>query len=708
MRTRLNQKEPPLIVANAGNWPILHLDVRARAAAGRDKFDPSIFKAKQTLGLVRLQRKKGEKPSATVLYLRVDPAFDSPAGVVVFHRPVFSKSDKLPKNKKDIETQGVESLRAVLEREAPDVARRLGFGKHPRGGELDPDSFAVQAPVVVEIPLSPAAVTALQGKRLLVECELDGKSTPESAVHVQHAVGTRPDAKFGANVELLLRRESKLAKDLTSSGERFCGTFPNRFFYADANRGLAAGFHLVEGVFRDDRPLVNKVLTEAECRELDRLWRELDFVTNRAETLLRGFVWFERSERHVLYDKRFDFLRSEDPELVEEKMLSRFERLYLERLGVKLLDGAIEPQKASPQFDMIHGFFEQVRAGLAEYKKTLEKAEEPALADLERLAQRAYSRPLRPEEVKSLRVLYQRLRKQGLGIEASLRGTFTAVLMSPHFFYRVPVTPGGKGVYPLTDEAMARRLSYFLWASLPDEELLEKARAGKLQDDAVLRAQVRRMMKDPKIEAFSREFFGQWLHYRDYLSKDTIPANTFPGYDGALREAMFEEPTRLITHLIQQDEPVDELLHSDATFVNETLARFYGGGIENQFRRRFAERGEELKRMGLPTLRDPKTEWHRVKGLRSIGRGGLFGMPVILAKNSAGPRTSPVKRGFWVVHHLLGQHFPPPPADVPELPKSEKESARTIREMLAAHTDEPELRDVSRPFRRPRPDDGGL
>ncbi|MBI3822986.1 MAG: DUF1592 domain-containing protein [Planctomycetes bacterium] len=665
MRTRLNQKEPPLIVANAGNWPILHLANRAKAAAGRDKFDPSVFKTKQTLKLARLQPKKAE---TTVLYLRVDPAFDSPAGIVVFHRPVFSKSDNLPKNKKDIETQGVESLRAVLEREAPNVAKRLGFGKHPRGGELDPESFAVLAPIVVEIPLSPAAVTALQGKQLLVECELDSKSTPEAAVHVQHAIGTRPDAKFGG--ELLLQPESKLAKDLTSSGERFCAAFPNRFFYTDPNRGLAAGFHLVEGVFRDDQPLVNKVLTDAECKELDRLWKELDFVTNRTETLLRGFVWFERSERHVLYDKRFDFLRSEDPDLVEEKKLSKFERLYLERLGVKLEDDAIKPQKANPQFDMIHGFFEEVRAGLTEYKQALAKAEEPALADLERLAQRAYSRPLRPEEAKSLRALYQRLRKQGLGIEVSLRGTFTAVLMSPHFMYRVPRTPEGKGVISLSDEAMARRLSYFLWASLPDDELLKDARAGRLQDDAVLRAQVRRMMKDPKIEAFSREFFGQWLRYRDYLAKDTIPANVFPGYDAALREAMFEEPTRLITHLIQQNEPVDELLHSDATFVNETLARFYGGAIEKQF---------NLKRKD-------KTDWHRVEGLRSIGRGGLFGMPVILAKNSAGQRTSPVKRGFWVVHHVLGQHFPPPPADVPELPKSEKEAVKTIREMLKAHT----------------------
>src|SRR4029079_7689013 len=120
--------------------------------------------------------------------------------------------------------------------------------------------------------------------------------------------------------------------------------------------GLAAGFHLVEGFFRDDQPLVNHVLTDAERKVLDRLWKELHFVTQSVETLLRGFVWFERAERHVLHDKRFDFLRSEDPQLVEEELLSKFERLYLEKLGVKLMEGKIEPQKASPQFDLIHGF----------------------------------------------------------------------------------------------------------------------------------------------------------------------------------------------------------------------------------------------------------------------------------------------------------------------------------------------------------------
>lgn len=664
-RSRLTQKEPPLIVANAGNWPIGHLATRAKAAAARDKFDRGIFQAKRILKFGRFQGKK-DKAAATVLYLRVDREFDSPAGVVTFQRPVFSKSDNLPKNKKDIENQQIESLRSVLERDAPEVAQRLGFGK----GNLDADSFAVTAPAVVEIPLSANTVAALQGRQLLVECEIATTATPEAAVLVQHAVGKAPAAKFGSNVELLLQPESKLAKDLTASSERFCAAFPNRFYYVDANRGLAAGFHLVEGFFRDDQPLVNKVLTDAERKELDRLWKELDFVTQSVETLLRGFVWFERSERHVLHDKRFDWLRSEDPLLVEDKTLARFERLYHERLGGKLKEDALEPVKSNPQFDLIHGFFQRTRAGLVEYKETLAKAEAPALADLDRLAARAYGRPLRPEETKALRSLYQTLRKQGQTVEASLRGTFTAVLMSPHFFYLAPATAAGKGAHPLTGDAMARRLSYFLWSSLPDEELLKSATAGKLQDEAELRAQVRRMMKDAKIESFSREFFGQWLRYRDYLAKDTIPAKSFAGYDATLREAMFEEPTRLITHLIQQDAPVDELLHGDATFVNEPLARFYGGAIEKKFL---------LKRK-------EKTDWHRVDGLRSIGRGGLFGMPVILATNSVGPRTSPVKRGFWVAHHLLGQHFPPPPPEVPPLPKSEKESAKTIREMLAAHT----------------------
>ena len=295
LQTQLCQREPRLIHADAGCWVIGHLDLRAKAAFARDKFDTANLKSRQLIKFGRLETRKGEKPSETALYLRIDPAIEGqPPGVIVVRQAVFTKADTIAQNKKDAEAQGLESLRTVLEREAPEIARHLGFGKHPSGRALDADAFAVQAPGVLEIPLSSAAVTALQGKQLLLECELEGDSSTKSAFYLLPGLGKRPEFT-GTSVALLVQPEGQLAKEIAAAGEKFCSAFPNRFFYVDANRGLAAGFHLVEGFFRDDRPLVEKVLTEAERTELDRLWKELDFVTQRTETLLRGFVWFERA-----------------------------------------------------------------------------------------------------------------------------------------------------------------------------------------------------------------------------------------------------------------------------------------------------------------------------------------------------------------------------------------------------------------------------
>jgi hypothetical protein len=670
IQNNLATKEPKLINAGAGNWPIAHLALRSQVAAARDKFDPRSLKQRVALKPGRIPGKKNDPASESLsLFLQVHPALGShPGGLVTVHRPVFSKSQNLPKNEKDEKDHQIETLRSILERHAPELAKTLAFGSHPSGESLSPDSFVIKAPATIEIPLTPECVAQLREKQLLLECELSA-TTPEAVVTIAAALGKKSDALRGAPTELLVRHESQTANEIAASAEQLCSVFPNRFVFVDANRGLAAGFHLVEGFFRDDQPLVEKVLSDTARSEINRLWEELEFVTESAETLLRGFVWFERAERHVLHDKRFDFLRSEDPLLVEEELLSKFERHYLEKLGVKLVDDALQPEAPNPQFDLIHGFFQQTRAGLAYYRKSLAQAEKPALSQLEQLAARAYSRPLTPKETESLRALYQQLKNQGQSVEDCLRGVFTAILMAPDFFYRIPNAPNDKGIHAIASDDLARRLSYFLWSSLPDAELLTAAKEDTLKTDATLRTQTRRMLKDPKIEAFAREFFGQWLRYRDYLTKDPIPAGTFPGYDDALRTALFEAPTRLLTDLIQRDQPIAELLRSDAAFVNESLAKHYGGNIEAQYRK----------------LSSNPAQWHRVEGLREAGRGGLLGMPVILAKNSAGQRTSPVKRGFWVVHHLLGQHFPPPPADVPELPKTEKEASKTIRELLADH-----------------------
>jgi len=675
-RQTLNFKEEELIRANAGNWPIAHLDFRAKTARQRDQFDPA--RLGQTKTLLRMDRlnppgDKNKIKDPPSLYLRVSRSLDDGTpGVVYIRRAVFTKANHIPGNPDEAKQHETVSLRDALNQHLPELAAKLNFGKGPAGEEIAPDSFVLTAPALLEIPLTADFYHSLNGKQLLLECELDSQHK-ERSVWVQTAVGKQAPAEMAPQSLLLMHGDSELAKSLAPSAEKFCHTFPNRFFYVDNERGLAAGFHLVEGFFRDDLPLQEKVLRDEETVKLDKHWQELNFITQSTETLFRGFVWFERAERHMLHDARFDFVRSDDPQLIEDEMLSRFEKVYLEKLGVKLNAETGHPEKPHPQYDLVHGFFDDVKQGLARHQQQLTKAEEAALNDLWKLTERAYRRQLKASEKESLQQFYSTLRKRGQSVESSLRGLFTAVLMSPDFFFHVRSSTTGPGVYPLSSDAMASRLSYFLWSSIPDEELRQAAASGKLSDDSQLQAQLRRMLADDRMDAFAREFLGQWLRYRDYLSKDAINAPGFPGYDEPLRQAMFEEPTHFMKHVVQNDLPITMLLHSDITFVNGVLAKHYGGDIEKQYQAK---------------SKNP-AEWHQVSGLRTAGRGGLFGMGVILTKSSKGERTSPIKRGFWTVHHLLGQHFPPPPADVPELPANEKQTAQTIRELIVAHTTNP-------------------
>jgi hypothetical protein len=671
-RRALGNLEGELIKAHAGNWPIEHLDFRAKKAAMRDQFDGSSL---QTRTVIRFDRIHKEKPPKS-LFLRIDAALEgAKVNRLIIKRPAFSKEGQPPRNGEDERNHAVAYLYDLLKQHAPETVEKLPFGSHPQQIVMQ-DTLVLEAPAVIEIPLTTEMLSQIDGKHLLLPCELDLQSDRQATLLVRWSSEAPPKTNDWRDVELLAYGGSDAAKTLVEPAMKFSNCFPNRFVYVDDDRGLEAGFHLVEGFFRDDVPLVQKVLSEPQKAELDNLWTDLHFVTASSESLIRGFVWFERSERHVLQDQRFDFLRSEDPQLISDEMLARFERAYLEKMNIQLVGDTLEPVESDHRYRMVHGFFQQIREGLKRQKETLATAEATAKGELEQLAQRAYSRPLRADELESLRKFYDSLREQGASVEESLRGIFQVVLMSPNFCYRYVDKAEGTGIAPLSNEALATRLSYFLWSSLPDDELLIAARDGKLRIDEGLRAQTRRMLKDVRARRFAREFLGQWLRYRDFLS---TPPNTkaFPEDSQALRDAMFEEPARLAAYLVEQDAPVTELLASDQTFVNGVLAKHYGGAIQRQFETQWnADPGKPAS---------PNDAWYRVEGLKASGRGGLFGMSVILAKNSAGERTSPVKRGFWTVHRLLGQHFPPPPADVPELPKNEKEATQTIRQLLAQH-----------------------
>ena len=236
--------------------------------------------------------------------------------------------------------------------------------------------------------------------------------------------------------------------------------------------------------------------------------------------------------------------------------------------------------------------------------------------------------------------------------------------MSPHFCYRVDLPGAGTGIRPLSDYALASRLSYFLWSSMPDDELLARAAAGDLHRPEVLVAQARRMLRDDRVRGLATEFGGNWLDFRRFEEHNSVDRARFPTFNDELRRSMFEEPIRFFIDLVQNDRSVHELLDAKYTFVNPALARHYG--------------------MPEPTV--GPDGWVRVDDARPYGRGGLLPMAVFLTKNSPGLRTSPVKRGYWVVRRLLGENIPAPPPNVPELPSDEaKLGDLTLRQALARH-----------------------
>jgi hypothetical protein len=282
------------------------------------------------------------------------------------------------------------------------------------------------------------------------------------------------------------------------------------------------------------------------------------------------------------------------------------------------------------------------------------------------LARRAYRQPVTDADLQTVVDFYQTARREGTfdsGIQAALQ----LILASPRFVFRVERDPAGVpagGVYRISNLELASRLSFFLWSSIPDDELLELASRGKLEDEAVLGQQVRRMLADPKAAAIVSNFAGQWLQLRNL--KTFLPnSDEFPDFDDNLRQAFQRETELFFESIIREDRSVVDLMTADYTFVNERLARHYGipGIYGSQFRR--------------ITLTDD-------------ARKGLLGKGSVLAVTSHATRTSPVVRGKWILENILGTPPAPPPPDVPALKENEPGQApKTVREQMAEHRANP-------------------
>jgi hypothetical protein len=447
---------------------------------------------------------------------------------------------------------------------------------------------------------------------------------------------------------------------------RFCRVFPDAFVvlergpYYDKGsspkgRFLSAGFHLMQGYYRDDAPLCDLVLDEASRRDLGTLWSELHFIGQDALRQYKDFIFFERAEPpRFMVDASFDFARSEDKDATSSAKIQQLQIAYLSKAREK---GASDAALAA-----IDGYFRSMNATLREIEEARLAAEPGQLAALQEFAARAWRRPLTAEERDGLLRFYRTLReKDQLGHEEAFRDSLAGILMSPHFCYRFDLSAGG----PLTDLELASRLSYFLWSSLPDAELMAHATAGDLHRPAVLAAQARRMLRDPKLRGLATEFGGNWLDFRRFEEHNAVDRDRFPSFTNDLRQAMFEEPIRYLMTLAQQNRPILDLLYGHDTVVNRPLAKHYG--------------------MPEP----PTDDWVSVDDARPYGRGGLLTMAVFLTKNAPGLRTSPVKRGYWVVRRLLGEQIPPPPPTVPTLPKDEAALGElTLPQVLARHRED--------------------
>ena len=468
---------------------------------------------------------------------------------------------------------------------------------------------------------------------------------------------------------------------------RFASVFPDTFVVSergrfwpdntvDAGRLLSAGYHNTGGYYRDDTALMQLILDDRGNKQLNRLWDEFDFVGHQTE---HTFVQYFFNQSGEVDGNINGNLSSESGskrpvghEVTDTYVINWLRDKYLARAAAVPGNDRSAPAAIRDYFKIDDDTFRRM-------EKMRAAAEPKHLAAVVRFAEHAYRRPLTANEKADLLANYHQLRdKKQLSHEDAVRDSLVYVLMSPDFLYRFdlgekavkPAQVAMKKAYdatPLTDYSLANRLSYFLWASMPDAQLLKHAAAGDLHQPKVLLAETRRMLKDGRIKGFATEFTGNWLNFRLFENNNSVDRQRFPAFDDDLREAMFQEPIRYVQDNIQNDRPVLDLLYGNYTFVNPPLAKFYG----------------------MPDVKGDLNDWVKVDNAKAYGRGGILPMAVFMTANSPGLRTSPVKRGNWVVQKVLGIRVPPPPPVVPELPSDESKTDLPIREMLAQHHKNP-------------------
>lgn len=548
---------------------------------------------------------------------------------------------------------------------SPETLARLELGNHPRSGRVGEDDFVLRGDSKVELKLLiPKNMLSAQfavdveldvahGSREIVRCRIaDGEVPGETAAEVGASSALLADAST-SEFSQWLEGVAEFARVLPEVSHRepapsdrdpIPAPFDNAYNKLERNR-----FHTAIKYHRDDRFLVEYILDDQAREELDIAWTDL----------LTAF------EYHTA------FLR-----FVQEKF-----EITADNESFEIASRKTEVKLSETDRAIVQGLREE----FVEMQLRLLSAESRHVEDALRLAERAWRRPLVEAERSRLRTFYHDIRGSGqLDHTKAIRALLARILVAPAFLYHAqsmavppedvlanptrdarktaPTAPGG--IVPLADWELASRLSYFLWSSLPDDELRRAAAAGELSNSDKLAAQVKRMLQDEKARRMASEFFGQWFGFYRFDGYRGIDAKRFPEFDEQLRSAMHDEAVSFFEYIVREDRPIDEILTADYTFLNSSLAMHYGIDDSDVL-------GEKLVRI-------------TVAGQRN--RGGLLGLGAIHAVTSAPLRTSAVKRGDWVLRRVLGTPVPPPPADAGSIAADDVlTDGLTVRKRLEAH-----------------------
>ena len=527
-----------------------------------------------------------------------------------------------------------QALRAVVSAE---TAEKLHFGTSPDGTAIGPDDFASELSVAFEVPV-PAGAAGFelqfdaevgsardQVYRIVVTDREDGTSRGipvRALIGDPQSVGAR---KFKAGVLELAALLPPNSQGEPTPADKDPIPEPFDITY---NVPEHDEFDTRVKYVRDDRFIYRNMFDDGTRARIDHAWNDL------YDSFAYHDNYLDLIAKHYKVDLKGKHIG--DLDAADLNAMPGEARMYASGLKAEY-DSVVKAQAAA-------------RPGHVE--------------DCLKFASRAWRRPVTERERQSLRSFYDQALTSEKDHRKAIRAVLTRVLISPSFLYRVETPVDASAVKPLSNFDMASRLSFFLWSSIPDDELRRAAAAGELISGPKLQAQVKRMLADPKSRRLSTEFFGQWLGFYHFDQFKGVDTSRYPEFTEEVKSAMYDEAVSFFEHIVRQDRPVREMLFADYTFLNQPLAKFYG--VKKDVRSKDAA---EL-----------------VEGANGFQRGGLLRLGAVLTTTSAPLRTSPVKRGDWVLRRILGTAVPPPPADAGKLPADDKLfGGLSVKERLQAH-----------------------